>query len=119
MLDDVAGPPDEDAQRAFRGYCRRPFLYKIRGVAIITVDEDEQPEKADTCLATHRKSNWSNYHDDDEINHLLPGDGLPQFVLIDATGKIVYAKSGFDEHGLRSALSRFSPGYMSLASKAK
>lgn len=88
-----------------------------QGIAIITVDEDEPPEKADAFLATHRTSIWPNYHDDGEINRSLPGDGLPQFVLIDATGKIMYAESGFDEHELRAAFSRLGPGYTSLARK--
>jgi thiol-disulfide isomerase/thioredoxin len=77
-----------------------------QGIVVITVDEDEQPEKADAFLAAHRQSSWSNYHDDGEINRSLPGDGLPQFVLIDASGKIVYATSGFDEHELRGAIGR-------------
>ena len=88
-----------------------------QGIVMITVDEDERPETADAFLATHRTSSWSNYHDDGEINRSLPGDGLPQFVLIDATGKIMYAKSGFDEHELRAALSRLGPGYTPLARK--
>jgi hypothetical protein len=85
----------------------------------ITVDEDEQPAKADAFLATHRRSSWSNYHDDAEINRSLPGDGLPQFVLIDAAGEMVYAKSGFDEHGLRAAFGHLGPGYVSLDNKPK
>lgn len=90
-----------------------------QGIVVITVDEDEQPAKADAFLATHRRSSWSNYHDDGEINRSLPGDGLPQFVLIDAAGEIVYAKSGFDEHELRAAFGRLGPGYVSLDSKRK
>jgi thiol-disulfide isomerase/thioredoxin len=77
-----------------------------QGVAVITVDEDEEPEKAASFLAAHGKVPWSNYHDDGEINRSLPGDGLPQFVLIDAARKIVYQRSGFDEHELRTAIAR-------------
>lgn len=87
------------------------------GVVVITIDEDEQAKTAEEYLAKHRKSSWSNYHDDGEINRLLPGDGLPQFVLIDATGKIVHAGSGFDEHELREALSHLGPEYASLGKK--
>lgn len=90
-----------------------------RGIVVITVDEDEQPAKADAFLATHRRSSWPNYHDDGEINRSLPGDGLPQFVLIDVAGKIVYAKSGFDEHELRAALGHLVPGYMPLDNTPK
>jgi cytochrome c biogenesis protein CcmG, thiol:disulfide interchange protein DsbE len=87
------------------------------GIVIITIDEDEQAKTAEEFLAKHRKSSWSNYHDDGEINRSLPGDGLPQFVLMDASGKIVHAGSGFDEHDLRTALSRLGPAYASLAKK--
>jgi thiol-disulfide isomerase/thioredoxin len=89
-----------------------------QGVSVVTVDEDEQPEKADAFLAAHLKSSWPNYHDDGEINRSLPGDGLPQFVLIDAKGKIVFATSGFDEDELRTALTRLGSAYTSLAKKA-
>lgn len=44
------------------------------------------------------------YHDDGEVNRALPGDGLLQFVLIDATGKIAFETSGVDEHELLTAL---------------
>jgi thiol-disulfide isomerase/thioredoxin/outer membrane lipoprotein-sorting protein len=89
------------------------------GIVVITVDEDEQPDKADAFLMAHRKLIWSNYHDDGEINRSLPGDGLPQFVLIDATGKIAYAASGFDEHELHAAFSRLGPEYSSPARQPK
>lgn len=88
-----------------------------QGVIVVTVDEDEQPGKADAFLAAHVKSSWPNYHDDGEINRLMPGDGIPQFVLIDARGKIVFVTSSFDEHELRAALGRLGPAYTSLAKK--
>jgi thiol-disulfide isomerase/thioredoxin len=87
------------------------------GIVVITIDEDERAKTAEEFLAKHRKSSWSNYHDDGEINRSLPGDGLPQFVLMDASGKIVHAGSGFDEHELRTALSQLGPEYASLAKK--
>jgi hypothetical protein len=60
-------------------------------------------------LANHGKSRWPNYHDDGEENRSLPGGGLPQFVLIDDAGRIVFATAGFDEHDLRAALVRVAP----------
>ena len=77
---------------------------QARGIVVITVDEDDKAEKAASYLATHANATWANYHDDGEINRTLPGDGLPQFVLIDATGKIAFETSGVDEHELRTAL---------------
>jgi hypothetical protein len=61
------------------------------------VDEDEEAATAAAYLSAHRKGDWPNYHDDGEINRALPGDGLPQFVLIDPTGKIVFVTTGFEE----------------------
>jgi hypothetical protein len=40
-----------------------------RGIAVITIDEDEGPEKADPFLANHGKSRCLNCHDDGEVNH--------------------------------------------------
>ncbi len=87
-----------------------PMLGKLyselgqRGVVIITVDEDEESQEATSFLAKHGNISWPNYHDDGEINRLLPGEGLPQFVLIDAAGKIIFATSGFDEQMLRKEI---------------
>ncbi len=88
------------------------------GIVVITIDEDEEPEKANAFLANHRKFRWTNYHDDGEINRSLPGDGLPQFVLIDASGKIVHSESGFDEHELRTALGQLSLDSDTVSKKA-
>ncbi len=90
-----------------------------QGIVVITVDEDSQPEKAAAFLATHRKSSWSNYHDDGEINRSLPGEGLPQFVLIDAGGKIVYANSGFDGPALRTAIGQLVRAHTPLEKKPR
>jgi thiol-disulfide isomerase/thioredoxin len=90
-----------------------------QGIVVITVDEDEHSANAEAFLATHQRLSWSNYHDDGEINRSLPGEGLPQFVLIDAAGEIVYAESGFDEHELRAAFVRLGPEYRALDNKPK
>jgi len=90
------------------------------GIVIITIESGrtgQDSKIAEEFLAKHRKSSCSNYHDDGEINRSLLGDGLPQFVLMDASGKIVHAGSGFDEHELRSALGHLGPEYASLAKK--
>jgi hypothetical protein len=39
-----------------------------QGIALITVDEDEGPEKADPFLANHGKSRWPNCRDDGEVD---------------------------------------------------
>jgi cytochrome c biogenesis protein CcmG, thiol:disulfide interchange protein DsbE len=72
-------------------------------IAVVTIDEDETADKATAYLTTHANPTWANYHDDGEINRAIPGEGLPEFVLIDAHGKIVFEKSGVDEHELRAA----------------
>jgi thiol-disulfide isomerase/thioredoxin/outer membrane lipoprotein-sorting protein len=86
------------------------------GVNVITIDEDDEPEKPAALLAKYGKAKWLQLHDDDgEINRAFPGEGLPQFVLVNANGEIVYTASGFDEKGLRSALSQLGPQFASLA----
>lgn len=90
------------------------LIYKeaqANGVVVISVDEDEEAATAAAYLSVHRKGEWPNYHDDGEINRVLPGDGLPQFVLIDPAGKIVFQASGFDEQELRTALAHLGTGF--------
>jgi thiol-disulfide isomerase/thioredoxin len=93
------------------GPCVRAFpaLEKLysevgkNGVTVITIDEDEEAQKAELFFAKRGKPTWTNYHDDGEINRAFPGAGLPQFVLIDTSGRIVYSASGFDEGDIRAA----------------
>jgi thiol-disulfide isomerase/thioredoxin len=95
-------------------------IYKeaqAKGVAVISVDEDEEAATAAAYLSAHRKGDWPNYHDDGEINRALPGYGLPQFVLIDPTGKIVFVTSGFEDHKLWTALAHLAIGLRALAKK--
>jgi thiol-disulfide isomerase/thioredoxin/outer membrane lipoprotein-sorting protein len=87
----------------------------VKGVNVITIDEDAEPEKPAALLAKYGKPKWLQLHDDDEINRAFPGEGLPQFVLIDANGKIVYTLFGFDEKALRTALSQLGPQFASVA----
>jgi thiol-disulfide isomerase/thioredoxin len=88
-----------------------------QGIVVITIDEDSQPEKAVAFLASHHKPSWLNFHDDGEINRSLPGNGLPQFILIDVSGKVAYETSGFDESELQAAIGRLGLGYSSLNKK--
>jgi thiol-disulfide isomerase/thioredoxin len=74
------------------------------GIVVITVDEDDTAEKAASFLSDHENVTWQNYHDDGEINRALPGEGFPEFVLVDAAEKITLERSGFDEHELRTSL---------------
>jgi thiol-disulfide isomerase/thioredoxin len=89
------------------------------GVAVVTIDEDENPQEASEFLAKHTHSSWPNYHDNGEMNRAVPGAGLPQFLLVDATGRIVYQDSGFDENELRSAISSLGTEYKAIVSPKK
>lgn len=83
---------------------------RAKGLVILSIDEDDEPQKATDFLAK-RAEPWPNFHDDGEIARSFAGDGIPQFVLIDSSGKIVYQASGFDDSGLRKAIAKLGPSF--------
>jgi thiol-disulfide isomerase/thioredoxin/outer membrane lipoprotein-sorting protein len=91
-----------------------PVLEKLhgemaeKGFALISVDEDEQLQKAAAFWTVH-KEQWPNYHASGELLKEFPDHGIPYFVLIDSAGKIVFSQAGLDESALRSALTRLAP----------
>jgi thiol-disulfide isomerase/thioredoxin len=89
------------------------------GITVVTIDEDDNPKIASDFLEKHVHSRWPNYHDNGEMNRTVPGAGLPQFILVDATGIVVYQDSGFDEHELRLALSALGPKYKAILNQTK
>jgi len=90
------------------GPCREamPSLEKLypklatEGVAVLTVDEDNEAGTAERFLSEHH-ANWTNIHDEDgDIGSAFPGNGIPEFVVINRDGTIVGSKSGFDKRWL-------------------
>lgn len=79
---------------------------EAEGVAVLTVDEDNETDTAAKFLREHH-SNWTNVHDEDgEVGSAFPGNGIPEFVVIDRQGMIVGSKSGFDESWLKKTMAQ-------------
>jgi thiol-disulfide isomerase/thioredoxin len=85
-----------------------------KGLVLLSIDDDEDAKTATEFLAM-RKEPWPNFHYTDEIASSFPEHGIPYFVLIDASGKVVFSKEGFDESGLRAALAKLGPAFASLS----
>ena len=83
---------------------------KEKGIAMISVDQDEDAARATEYLARHHYG-WTNFHDGDRrVAAALQGDGIPLVVLIDAMGRIVYFDFGGNESDLRKAIAGLGSG---------
>ena len=92
---------------------------KDKGLVLLTVDQDEEPNTAAELLSK-KGYNWPNFHDDDGATEKLVGlSGIPRTILIDAQGKIVYDASGMDEDQLRTEIAKLGSEYAALAPKPK
>jgi len=89
-----------------------------KGLVVLAVDQDEEPQDAADYLAEHKEP-WPNFHDSGEITKSLPHEGIPYFVLVDGTGKVVYVSSGFDESKLTANLAKLGPAFATLPSGAE
>lgn len=85
-----------------------------KGLVILSVDDDEDARTATDFLAK-RNEPWSNFHLTDEIAAAFPEHGIPYFVLVDASGKIVYSYQGLDESGLRAAVRKLGPEFAGVS----
>jgi thiol-disulfide isomerase/thioredoxin len=76
-----------------------------KGLVMISVDEeeDEDAHKAADFWATHKEP-WPNFHGTAEIIGKFPDHGIPYFVLMDASGHVVFAEGGLNETKLRAAI---------------
>ena len=92
---------------------------KDKGLVLLTVDQDEEPNTADMFLAK-KGYTWPNFHDGDgQIEKLVGSSGIPRTLLVDAQGKITYPASGTDEDQLRTAIVKLGPEYATLSPKPK
>jgi thiol-disulfide isomerase/thioredoxin len=85
-----------------------------KGLVLLSIDEDEDVETGAKFLAK-RKQPWPNYHLTEEIADAFPAHGIPYFVLVDASGKVVYSKEGVDDAGLRAAVARLGPQFAGVS----
>jgi thiol-disulfide isomerase/thioredoxin/outer membrane lipoprotein-sorting protein len=97
-------------------------LYKEfspKGLILVSVDEDEDAETAAQFWTKH-KAPWMNYHDaDGDIQQRLAPGGIPLFVLIDSSGKILFAESGYDEAHVRAAVARLGSDFAAATSRRR
>ena len=92
---------------------------KDKGLVLLTVDQDEEPDTADKFLTT-KGYTWPNFHDGDgQIEKLVGSSRIPRTMLVDARGKITYDGSGMDEDQLRTAIVKLGPDYVALSPKPK
>lgn len=92
-----------------------------QGLVLLSVDEDEDVNRADNYLAQHHYS-WPNTQDDGKIGDAFNRVAIPLYVLIDATGKIIFYanSSGASQHAaLRTAIAGLGPQFASIAQKLK
>ena len=74
-----------------------------RGLVLLSIDEDEEAKTASEFWAKHKEP-WPNFHGNTEMLSQFPEHGIPFFVLIDASGHVVFSDAGLDEDELRTAL---------------
>lgn len=97
-----------------------PHLAKIyvqakdKGLAVISIDQDEEAKTATDFLAKHGYT-WPNFHDDGQSVRALGPSGIPRTLLIDAQGKIVLDRMGVREDELRAGIAKLGSEYAFLA----
>lgn len=92
---------------------------KDKGLVLLTVDQDEEPDTADKFLAK-KGYTWPNFHDGDgQIEKLVGSSGIPRTMLVDAQGEITYDGTWMDEDQLRTAIVKLGPEYTAMAPKPK
>lgn len=86
---------------------------KDKGLVLLSIDEDEDARTA-TDFWAKRGLAWPNFHDNGDLARDFRQSGIPQFVLIDASGKVVFASTGDEEDHLRGAVAKLGPEYATL-----
>jgi thiol-disulfide isomerase/thioredoxin len=92
-----------------------------KGLVMLAINEDNDPEAAAKFFATH-SVDWPNFYDSDgEIFRSFPTNGgIPFYVLINAEGKVVFSQPGARDSELRAAISKLGlepPGDISKSEK--
>jgi thiol-disulfide isomerase/thioredoxin len=71
--------------------------YRDEGLMIVSVDEDEFPERGDKSFREHKYS-WKNVHDAGQVNRRSWGaSGVPLLALVDRDGKVVWTTGGMSK----------------------
>jgi thiol-disulfide isomerase/thioredoxin/outer membrane lipoprotein-sorting protein len=82
--------------------------YKDKGLVLLSLDEDQEPQKA-ADFWSKSKVPWPNYHLDKLAAEKFPPHGIPYFVLIDPSGKIIFSQAGSEDEELRAAVASMDP----------
>ena len=76
------------------------------GAHQVSIDEDEDARSATDFWSEHGFP-WSDFHDSNgEIAQKFLQSGIPQYVLIDASGKVVFVAGGAGPERLRAAIAK-------------
>ena len=82
---------------------------------MIAIDQDAKPGVA-ADLLKRRGYAWEDFHFNKSVTSGLPNSGIPLFVLVDASGKIVYYHTGADDSkGMAQAIARLGKEYESVS----
>jgi thiol-disulfide isomerase/thioredoxin len=91
---------------------------KEKGLVLIAVDRDEDPNKAAAYLKEKGLA-LTNFHDGDgQIESMLGPSPLPRDLIIDRVGRVV-VDAQLDENRLRSRLAELEPAFKDFAPKAQ
>jgi cytochrome c biogenesis protein CcmG, thiol:disulfide interchange protein DsbE len=88
---------------------------KDKGLVLIGVTKDEEPDKAREFLAKNHYE-WPNAQDDKDghTSESWAADGIPKLALVDKEGKITFYRAGYgtnEETELRAALHKIDPAF--------
>lgn len=91
--------------------------FTTHGGVFLSIDQDQKPEDASNFLKQHHYD-WQDFNDADrKLGASFHTEAIPNVLLIDSTGKVVYDNIGMDEQSLREAIAKLGPDFQALASK--
>ena len=95
---------------------------KDKGLVLIGVTKDEEPDKAREFLAKNHYE-WPNAQDDKDghTSEAWSAEGIPKLALVDKEGKIAFYRAGYgtnEEKELRAALHKIDPVFPEATSTA-
>jgi cytochrome c biogenesis protein CcmG, thiol:disulfide interchange protein DsbE len=89
--------------------------FTAHGGLFLTINQDNTPEDATDYLKQHHYD-WQDFHDtDSKLSTPFHIEGIPDVLLIDSSGKVVYDYVGSDEPSLRRAIAKLGPEFQALA----
>jgi thiol-disulfide isomerase/thioredoxin len=91
-----------------------PRSYIDNGLAIVSVDEDETPERGDDYFSS-QKFPWKNWHDVGETHRKTWGAiAVPLLVLVDRDGNLAWTNAGAELNFLETLRSQLDNAELRL-----